>query len=143
MQQIPDVSPTGRWNTILPLTAILTMTALKEIYEDLQRKRQDGKINNRIVEVLRQNFWQETTWSMLKVGDIVKVKNKEPFPADLILLSSSDTTGVCYIETSNLDGETNLKVRQSLNLTADVIGNEGNDDKLSKVRGNIECEGPN
>ena len=41
-----------RWNTILPLTAILLMTALKEIYEDIQRGRQDDKINKRKVKVL-------------------------------------------------------------------------------------------
>ena len=119
------------------------MTALKEIYEDLQRKRQDGKINNRVVEVLRGDVWKDTTWSQLKVGDIVKVKNKEPFPADLILLSSSDPTGVCYIETSNLDGETNLKVRQSLNITARLVGAEADPSKVCKMKGSTSCELPN
>ena len=52
-------------------------------------------------------------WLDIKVGDLVKVENKEPFPADLVLLTSSEDQGMAYIETSNLDGETNLKVRNA------------------------------
>jgi phospholipid-transporting ATPase len=45
------------------------------------------------------------------------VKENKAFPADLIVLSSSIGTGACYIETSTLDGERNLKLRTALRDT--------------------------
>lgn len=38
LQQIPDVSPTGRWTTLVPLLFILVVAAVKEIIEDLVRQ---------------------------------------------------------------------------------------------------------
>jgi P-type E1-E2 ATPase len=47
------------------------------------------------------------------VGDIVRVDNDETIPSDILLISTSDEKGQCYIETKNLDGETNLKIKQT------------------------------
>ncbi len=41
----------------------------------------------------------------LKVGDYVKISKDEPFPADVLLLSSSADTGIAFVDTMNLDGE--------------------------------------
>ena len=46
----------------------------------------------------------------IRVGDILRIKQEESFPCDLVLLSSSDNEGKCYLTTANLDGETNYKV---------------------------------
>ncbi len=32
---MPDLSPTGRWTTLVPLVIVLTLTAIKEIFEDI------------------------------------------------------------------------------------------------------------
>ena len=53
-------------------------------------------------------------WKNVQVGDFVRIYNDEQIPADVVVLSTSDPDGACYVETKNLDGETNLKVRQAL-----------------------------
>uniref|UniRef100_A0A665WIJ4 Phospholipid-transporting ATPase n=1 Tax=Echeneis naucrates TaxID=173247 RepID=A0A665WIJ4_ECHNA len=53
--------------------------------------------------------------------------------------SNSEPQGMCYIETSNLDGETNLKIRQGLQMTAEIK----DIDSLMRLTGRMECESPN
>ncbi|XP_043112706.1 probable phospholipid-transporting ATPase IA isoform X6 [Puntigrus tetrazona] len=139
LQQIPDVSPTGRWTTLVPLLFILVVAAVKEIIEDLKRHNADSVVNKKETQVLRNGAWEIVHWEKVVVGDIVKVNGKDFVPADAILLSSSEPQGMCYIETSNLDGETNLKIRQGLQITADIK----DIDSLMRLSGRMECESPN
>ena len=57
--------------------------------------------------------WKETFWRDIRVGDIVLLRNNEMIPADVLILSTSEPEGICFVETKNLDGETNLKIRRS------------------------------
>ncbi|XP_058653374.1 probable phospholipid-transporting ATPase IA isoform X4 [Onychostoma macrolepis] len=139
LQQIPDVSPTGRWTTLVPLLFILVVAAVKEFIEDLKRHNADSVVNKKETQVLRNGAWEIVHWEKVVVGDIVKVNGKDFVPADAILLSSSEPQGMCYIETSNLDGETNLKIRQGLQITADIK----DIDSLMRISGRMECESPN
>lgn len=53
-------------------------------------------------------------WKNVRVGDFVRIRNNDEIPADIVVIATSDSDGACYVETKNLDGETNLKVRQAL-----------------------------
>ncbi|XP_051513955.1 phospholipid-transporting ATPase IA-like isoform X3 [Myxocyprinus asiaticus] len=139
LQQIPDVSPTGRWTTLVPLIFILVVAAVKEVIEDLKRHKADNVVNKKETQVLRNGAWEIVHWEKVSVGEVVRAANGDHLPADLILLSSSEPQGMCYIETSNLDGETNLKIRQGLQITADIK----DIDSLMRLSGRMECESPN
>ena len=67
------------------------------------------------------------------VGDTVRVESEESFPADIILLASSEPEGLCYIETANLDGETNLKIKQAIPETCVLVS----PNELSRLSGKI------
>ena len=41
----------------------------------------------------------------------MKVKDDAFFPADMVILHSTGEEGTFYVETKNLDGETNLKLK--------------------------------
>jgi len=108
----------------------------------------------------------------IRVGDIVYLKANDELPCDLVLLSSADPKGNCFIQvrqrgrvlalsrrgtlrhacfppphpdptslrqTTNLDGESNLKVRSALSHTAGMT-TEG---ALGSFHGAVECAAPN
>jgi len=101
---------------------------------------QDTVVNNRKVKVhQRHGVFDYTEWKNLRVGDIVKVEKDEFFPADLLLLSSSYDDAICYVETMNLDGETNLKLKQALEVTSDLH----EDSNFRDFKAIVRCEDPN
>ncbi|KAI0823535.1 phospholipid-translocating P-type ATPase [Trametes gibbosa] len=61
----------------------------------------------------RKPHWKMTIWEDLRVGDIVKIMDDEPLPADILICATSEEENVAYVETKNLDGETNLKSRNA------------------------------
>eukprot|EP01063_Lacrimia_lanifica_P022475 TRINITY_DN30055_c0_g1_i1.p1 TRINITY_DN30055_c0_g1~~TRINITY_DN30055_c0_g1_i1.p1 ORF type:complete len:1329 (+),score=451.80 TRINITY_DN30055_c0_g1_i1:205-4191(+) len=113
LQQIPGISPTGQFTTLLPLCLVMFVSLLKDTIEDLSRHRRDKSSNAQLASVFRKSGWEKVMWRDVCVGDFVKVEKECEFPADLVLLWSESEKGMCHIETSNLDGETNLKLREA------------------------------
>lgn len=113
MQMIPQITISGGFPVIfVPLSIVVAVSAIKDFYEDLKRKRSDEEINSHPATKLTLDGYQQVSWTDIHIGDIVRVKQNEQFPADIILLQSSDDRLNCFIETKNLDGETNLKHKQ-------------------------------
>ena len=139
LQQIPNISPTNRYTTIGPLIIVLLVSAGKELIEDFKRKNSDKSLNHSKARVLRGSNFEDVRWVSVKVGDIVRVESEEPFPADLVLLATSEPEGLCYIETANLDGETNLKIKQAIPETANLVSSS----ELGRLSGRVRSEQPN
>ncbi|KAI1379864.1 phospholipid-translocating P-type ATPase [Hypoxylon crocopeplum] len=76
--------------------------------------RVKGDLINYDTKATGQARFHRDHWKNLQVGDFVRLYNDDELPADVIVLATSDSDGACFVETKNLDGETNLKVRQAL-----------------------------
>jgi len=114
LQMINEISASdGVPTTYFPLSVIIFISALKDLYEDYKRHKSDNEENNKKVELLTNEGFKDVTWKSIRVGNIVKVKQDEFFCADLLVIKSSGDKGNCFIETKNLDGETNLKHKKA------------------------------
>uniref|UniRef100_A0A8C2C5J2 Phospholipid-transporting ATPase n=1 Tax=Cyprinus carpio TaxID=7962 RepID=A0A8C2C5J2_CYPCA len=140
LQIIPQISTLPWYTTLVPLVLVLGITAIKDLVDDLARHRMDKEINNRRCDVLLNGRFEETRWMNLQVGDVVRLKKNEFIPADILLLSSSNPNSLCYVETAELDGETNLKFKMGLKVTDERLQEE---DQLARFNALIMCEEPN
>ncbi|XP_017978203.1 PREDICTED: probable phospholipid-transporting ATPase 4 [Theobroma cacao] len=135
-----SLAPFSRASLIAPLVFVVGISMLKEAVEDWHRFLQDLDVNNRTVKAhASSGVFVDKLWKELRVGDVVKVNKDEYFPSDLLLISSSYEDGVCYVETMNLDGETNLKIKRCLEATLSL--NE--DEEFRNFKAIVRCEDPN
>ncbi|XP_032333817.1 phospholipid-transporting ATPase FetA isoform X2 [Camelus ferus] len=140
LQLIPQISSLAWYTTVIPLMVVLSITAVKDGIDDMKRHKNDNQVNNRSVLVLMNGRIVTDKWMNIQVGDIIKLENNQLVTADILLLSSSEPYSLTYIETAELDGETNLKVKQAISVTSDM---EDNLKLLSAFDGEVRCESPN
>ncbi|KAG6727632.1 hypothetical protein I3842_02G135000 [Carya illinoinensis] len=134
------ISPFSAVSMIAPLAFVVGLSMAKEALEDSRRFVQDMKVNRRKTSVHKGNgLFGYRPWHKIRVGDVLKVEKDQFFPADLLLLSSNYEDGICYVETMNLDGETNLKVKRCLEATLPLE----DDEAFKDFTGTIRCEDPN
>ncbi|KAL9875821.1 phospholipid-transporting ATPase VD isoform 1-T4 [Glossina fuscipes fuscipes] len=110
----PAINAFGKEVAMIPVLFVLGVTAVKDLFEDRRRRFSDERINNSTCRVYdgETDRYKKVKWQDVRVGDIVHLSNNETVPADVLLLRTSDSHGVCYIDTCDLDGETNLKRRE-------------------------------
>ncbi|CAK84558.1 unnamed protein product (macronuclear) [Paramecium tetraurelia] len=114
IQCIPVLSTLNPFSAIAPLVFVLGLSMGREGWEDYGRHVSDNEVNATECVIMKSRVMTTSTWAQLAVGDFVLVKQDESFPADLIVLGSSIESGACYIETSSLDGEKNLKPKSAI-----------------------------
>uniref|UniRef100_A0A3Q1M0I8 Phospholipid-transporting ATPase n=1 Tax=Bos taurus TaxID=9913 RepID=A0A3Q1M0I8_BOVIN len=111
---IPTLEVFHREITMLPLAIVLFIIMVKDGMEDFRRYRFDRQINCSNIQIYerKEQSYVQKCWKDVHVGDFIQMQCNEIIPADILLLFSSDPSGVCHLETANLDGETNLKQRR-------------------------------
>ncbi|XP_068061762.1 phospholipid-transporting ATPase VB isoform X2 [Anomalospiza imberbis] len=127
--------------SVIPICAIMVITAIKDAWEDFRRYKLDKEINHTgcYIYSREERAYVEKCWKDVRVGDFVQLQCNEIVPADILLLYSSDQNGICHLETANLDGETNLKQRRV------VMGFSSQDTVFEPefFQNTIICEMPN
>ena len=121
---IPAISSVNPTTTIMPVVIVLIISLIREAVEDYRKYSNDKLANETIVSVYKMPSFVKQKCSLIKVGNIIKVKKEEMIPADLLILKTSLSNGFCYMQTSNLDGETTLKPRESINLSQKRLNTE-------------------
>ncbi|XP_078544731.1 phospholipid-transporting ATPase IG isoform X1 [Lissotriton helveticus] len=137
VQVIVD-TPTSPVTSGLPLFFVITVTAIKQGYEDWLRHRADHEVNKSTVFIVESSKCVQKESEKIKVGDILEVADNETFPCDLIFLSSSNDDGTCSVTTASLDGESNYKVYYALRETAALSTVQ----TVDCLNATIECEQP-
>uniref|UniRef100_A0AAR2IZK5 Phospholipid-transporting ATPase n=1 Tax=Pygocentrus nattereri TaxID=42514 RepID=A0AAR2IZK5_PYGNA len=149
LQLIPQISSLSWFTTIVPLVLVLSITAVKDATDDYFRHKSDNQVNNRQSQVLINGILQKEKWMNVRVGDIIKLENNQFVAADLLLLSSSEPHGLCYIETAELDGYEFCRVLDLFdentieNFEFDLVVCEPPNNKLDRFCGTLywrECK---
>ena len=185
LQFFPKFRTIAPGAVLVPLLVVLTVTAVKDGYEDFKRHQSDKRVNYSQVLVLSggnwlnpnvterktktfirgilptrnkstttpapeqdqddnntpsKAHWKQTFWEDVRVGDFVQIKNNQSFPADILICTTSEDENVAFVETMNMDGETNLKSRRGVPALSDLNTAQECADPQTSFR--IQCERP-
>ena len=143
LQCIPIISPLGSATALVPIIFVLTVSLIREAYEDCKRANLDKIQNSVKCKVYRNNLWEDIESGNLEMGEIVIVEQDEIFPADLVLLDSPLPEGICFIETGSLDGEKTLKQKNPSPLTSGKFSCDEKYVDILSLDGNCICDQPN
>ncbi|XP_069746482.1 phospholipid-transporting ATPase IH isoform X3 [Narcine bancroftii] len=131
-------TPTSPVTSGLPLFFVITVTAIKQGYEDWLRHKADNAMNKCPVHIIQSGKVVQKQSCKLQVGDVVMTRENETFPCDMVFLSSSRDNGTCFVTTASLDGESSTKTYQAVQETKSLQ----TEAELDSLNATIECEQP-
>lgn len=104
MQSIPLISPLKPFSAIAPLIFVLTLSMVREGFEDYKRWKSDQADNSQLSRIYHHDGFIEAKWKDITLGDFIKIRKDEVIPADVMILVSESNSGIAYLETASLDG---------------------------------------
>uniref|UniRef100_G3RNY5 ATPase phospholipid transporting 8B3 n=1 Tax=Gorilla gorilla gorilla TaxID=9595 RepID=G3RNY5_GORGO len=133
LQSIPDISTLPWFSLSTPMVCLLFIRATRDLVDDMVSAVGCSCLGEGAG--FKQKKWQD-----LCVGDVVCLRKDNIVPADMLLLASTEPSSLCYVETVDIDGETNLKFRQALMVTHKELATIK---KMASFQGTVTCEAPN
>ncbi|KAF2073335.1 hypothetical protein CYY_005353 [Polysphondylium violaceum] len=137
-QFIPPLQTGYLFTYISPLAFVLSVTIFKEAYDDFKRYRRDKEANSAQYLRLTKNGFVSIPSSDIKVGHYILVETNQRVPCDMIFLRTTEKNGASFIRTDQLDGETDWKLRRSVNMTQKLA----TDESLLSLRSTLYAEKP-
>ncbi len=125
LNSIPQVSAMNPITAYLPLAFVLGVSMMREGLEDYQRYKSDVDTNKKSVKFIKGGRIEVSQAKDVQVGDLILVNENEDFPADMVIVASSTPDSSCYIQTSSLDGEKNLKTKRAPKFLDKLIPSGG------------------
>lgn len=137
-QLIPALRVNSLFTNLAPLCLVLTITIIKEAYDDYKRHLRDRDANSQRYTRLTQRGTQQVPSSELHVGDVIVLEKDQRVPADLVLLRTHEKTGSIFIRTDQLDGEIDWKARNAVAYTQKLA----HDHEVFQVSGELFAAQP-
>ena len=152
IQSISIISPLTPATAIIPLIFVLSVSLLRELFEDYSRHVYDNLNNIEKIFIFRNGYFSQGLSKTIQRGEIIYIRENRTIPADMLLIETGNEEGTCYIDTSSLDGEKSLKLKVANKKTCDILKQyiktnmdieKVNFGKYIKINGQAQVEFPN
>jgi phospholipid-translocating P-type ATPase (flippase) len=108
---VKELSPFDPFTQLIPVLIVLSISVFRECMQEIARQKEDKRVNSQKTRINRDGKWVEVDWEDVIVGDVILIPSDSPCPADIVVVATSSPGNSAYIQTTNLDGETNFKPR--------------------------------
>ena len=123
-----------------PLVAIV-LGFVNEVFQEIHRFMNDVKMDNMLYRVVRNGKLLQIKNKSIKVGDIIKLNKGDRIPADIMLLHTDDSNHICYVQTDQIDGEIDWKIKEPLQYTQKLI--DAGIEHINSEQWEVVVEAPN
>ncbi|KAL9647937.1 hypothetical protein ABK040_008208 [Willaertia magna] len=138
-QFIPQLQVGFLFTYVAPLVFVLSVTLIKEAFDDIKRWRRDIEANSQKYNRLKRNGeFELIPSSKIKVGDLIQIETDQRVPADCILLRTTEKSGASFLKTDQMDGETDWKLRHAVPTCQKL----NSDEELTKIIASVFAEKP-